>query len=49
VHFIEIPVYGYTNRVREISVDEAIVLFVETDSLCTQWQEDWPIENRAEI
>jgi hypothetical protein len=49
VHFIEISVYGYTNRVREISVDEAIVLFVEMDSLCTEWQEYRPLENGAEI
>jgi len=35
--------------VREIPVDEAIILFVETEGLCPQWQEDWPIENGAEI
>ncbi len=49
MHFIEIAIHSYTDSGRQITVDEAIIFFVEMNSLRAKGQKYWSIKNCAKI
>jgi hypothetical protein len=49
MHFVKFPVDRNADCMRSLSIDEAIVLFVEVNRFKAAWQQDRTIEHGAKV